>query len=139
MLVTYCVTWHLLWIHSTFTKFYWCLTLELWSTLTVCSTPKHFYLAHTRFFICSALTEKSTWHELTCSTTTNEFSQALQTFLLQLILLIFLGLTNLCTLSILIIHHFTNVLTDLWTSLQHHKSTFPFSSCVSSYWLTHPH
>ena len=75
---------------------------EVCSASTDCSAPEHFYLAHTRFSICSTLIENSAQHELTCSTTTNEFSKALQTSLLQLIFLIFLSVTNLYILEYVI-------------------------------------
>ena len=79
-----------------------CSAPELCSALTIFSTPEHFYSTHTRFCICSTLTEKSARHELTCSAPTNEFSQALQTTLLQLILLMFLSVTNLCIFKYII-------------------------------------
>lgn len=85
---------HLLHFHSS--------TPKLFSAPTVWSAPKHFYLAHTRFFIFLVLTKKSARHELTCLAPTNEFSQALQTALLQLILLMFLSVTNLCIFKYII-------------------------------------
>ena len=68
---------------------------KLWSTPTIFSAPEHFYSVYTRFCICLALTKKFVWYEQTFSASTNEFSQALQTTLLQLILLIFLSVTKL--------------------------------------------
>ena len=73
-----------------------CSTPEVCLAPTIFSAPEHFYSAHTRFCICSTLIEKYAQHELTFSAPTNEFSQALQTSLLQLILLMFLSVTDLC-------------------------------------------
>ena len=93
-----------------------CSSFELFSAPTVCSAPelfsaptdysepKHFYLTHNGFCICSALTEKSTRHELTCLTPTNEFSQALQTTSLQLILALYYNIINQPFPYVLLLH-----------------------------------
>ena len=103
-------TWHPLWIHLASNKFtdarhilhFLFSAPDVCSAPTDCLAPKRFYSTHTRFSICSALTKNSARHELSCLKTTNEFSQALQTSLLQLILLMFLSVTNLYILEYVI-------------------------------------